>query len=408
MNKTWLLFKQNYIQKFRGKAFLIMTLLYMAVIIVGVNWQNLSALITSDEEVTVAVIDETEQARQSFESVPDLRYVAVTDSAAAVNKAIKKGVYDAGLYLSDENGQLKAQFVTYNDPKLATQQAVEASLSEASNLYLMNQLRLKPEQVKQLTNATVSLDEVSLKESNGKSATDKVVGIAVSYVVGFLIYLFVMTYSSMITTDIASEKGSRVLEVLMSAARPSQHLVAKISSTLAVGLTQVSLIILTAIIALKLANTSLWHRATELMNEISLTYFVITAGFFLFTLSLYLVIGAFTGSLVSKVEEASQAALPGMMLIMTGLFSMIYGMSNPDAFIIKVLSFVPFTAGFIMPLRFSATDIGLIPALIALVSLIVTVVVLFIFTNAMYRRSVLSYSSGSLIQKVKNILRFTT
>lgn len=408
MNKTWLLFKQNYIQKLRGKAFLVMTLLYMAVILVAVNWQSLSGLITSDEEVKIAIINKTEQSQPSFKSLPNLRYVTVTESPTTINKAIKEGKYDAGLYLADENGQLKAQFVTYEDPKLATQQAVEASLSEASKLYLMNQLQLKPEQVKQLTNVAVSLDEVSLKESNGKSATDKIVGIMVSYVVGFLIYIFVMTYSSMITTDIASEKGSRVLEVLMSAARPTQHLVAKISSTLAVGLTQVTLIIITGVIALKLVNTSLWNSATALIDEISLTYLVITAGFFLFTLTLYLVIGAFTGSLVSKVEEASQAALPGMMLIMAGLFSMIYGMSNPDAFIIKILSFLPFTAGFIMPLRYSATDIGLLPALLALVILIATVVLLFIFTNAMYRRSVLSYSSGSLIEKIKNILKFTT
>ena len=65
----------------------------------------------------------------------------------------------------------------------------------------------------------------------GKSEDEKAAGIGASFLVGFLIYSFVMTFLSMITTDVASEKGSRVLEVLLASVKPSTHFMAKLTGT---------------------------------------------------------------------------------------------------------------------------------------------------------------------------------
>ena len=114
------------------------------------------------------------------------------------------------------------------------------------------------------------------------------------------------------------------------------------------------------------------------------------------------------GSLVSKVEEAGQANMHVMMLMMAGFFSLVYGMTNPDIGLVRILSFVPFTSGMLMPLRYSATDLSTTSALISLAILAVTLVVIFMLTVSMYRRSVLTYSTGSLWQKFKNVWKFTT
>ncbi|WP_010288697.1 ABC transporter permease [Kurthia massiliensis] len=409
MNKTLLLIKQNYLQKIKAKSFLLITLLYMAVILIAVNWSSIKDIFSGDDQVTVALVDETKQLAANFPASGEIAYKKVDASRKTLDQQVKDGDYDGALYLQDQKGQLQTTFVTYESPTLTLQQSVETHVDSASKIYGIQQLNLSAKEAETLLNAQANIKEVSLKEADsGKSSQAKMVGIGVSYVIGFLIYLFVLTYSSMITTDIASEKGSRVLEVLMASVRPNQHLMAKIVSVFAVGFTQIVILIATALIAFNVTNRDLWKTITDMTSDLSSAYIWIVALFFILTLLLYLTLGALMGSLVSKVEEAGQANMPVMMLMMAGFFSLVYGMSNPDIALVRILSFVPFTSGMLMPLRYSATDLSTTSAIIALAILAVTLAVIFVFTVSLYRRSVLTYSTGSLWQKLKNVWKFTT
>ena len=71
---------------------------------------------------------------------------------------------------------------------------------------------------------------------SGKSEDEKAAGIGASFLVGFLIYSFVMTFLSMITTEVASEKGSRVLEVLLASVKPSTHFYGKTDRDIFIGI----------------------------------------------------------------------------------------------------------------------------------------------------------------------------
>lgn len=409
MNKTLLLIKQNYLQKIKAKSFLFMTLLYMVVILLAVNWSSIKGVFSGDHQLTIALVDETKQLAANFPSSGEVAYKKVAASRKTLDQQVKDGNYDGALYLQDQKGQLQTTFVTYESPALTLQQSVETHVDSASKIYGIQQLNLSAKEAEMLLHAQANIKEVSLKEADsGKSSQAKMAGIGVSYVIGFFIYLFVLTYSSMITTDIASEKGSRVLEVLMASVRPNQHLMAKIVSVFAVGFTQIVILIATALIAFNVTNHDLWKTITDMTSDLSSAYIWIVALFFILTLLLYLTLGALMGSLVSKVEEAGQANMPVMMLMMSGFFSLVYGMSNPDIALVRILSFVPFTSGMLMPLRYSATDLSTTSAIIALAILAVTLAVIFVFTVSLYRRSVLTYSTGSLWQKLKNVWKFTT
>lgn len=409
MDRTLLLIKQNYLQKVKAKSFILMTLLYMAVILVAVNWTSIKDVFSGDDQVKVALVDETKQLGATFPEKGDVEFEATTEDRKTLEKKVKDGDYDGALILTGKNSKLNAQFITYDSPSLATQQAVETHVDTASKLYGIQQLNLSAAEAETLLSAQTVIDEVSLKkDDSGKSSASKMIGIGVSYVMGFLIYLFVITYASMITTDIASEKGSRVLEVLMASIRPNQHLMGKIVSVFLLGFTQIVILVVTALVGLKLAKADLWSTAADMLKDLSGAYIWIVIGFFLLTMLLYLTLGALMGSLVSKVEEAGQATMPLMMLMMAGFFSLVYGMTNPDTILVKILSFVPFTSGMLMPLRYSSTDLSLSMAIISLAILFITLVVVFMATVALYRRSVLTYSTGSIWTKFKNVWKFTT
>ena len=381
----------------------------MAVILVAVNWTSIKDVFSGDDQVTVALVDETKQLGATFPEKGDVEFEATTEDRKTLEKKVKDGDYDGALILTGKDSKLNAQFITYDSPSLATQQAVETHVDTASKLYGIQQLNLSAAEAETLLSAQTVIDEVSLKkDDSGKSSASKMIGIGVSYVMGFLIYLFVITYASMITTDIASEKGSRVLEVLMASIRPNQHLMGKIVSVFLLGFTQIVILVVTALVGLKLAKADLWSTAADMLKDLSGAYIWIVIGFFLLTMLLYLTLGALMGSLVSKVEEAGQATMPLMMLMMAGFFSLVYGMTNPDTILVKILSFVPFTSGMLMPLRYSSTDLSLSMAIISLAILFITLVVVFMATVALYRRSVLTYSTGSIWTKFKNVWKFTT
>lgn len=381
----------------------------MAVILVAVNWTSIKDVFSGDDQVKVALVDETKQLGATFPEKGDVEFEATTEDRKTLEKKVKDGDYDGALILTGKDSKLNAQFITYDSPSLATQQAVETHVDTASKLYGIQQLNLSAAEAETLLSAQTVIDEVSLKkDDSGKSSASKMIGIGVSYVMGFLIYLFVITYASMITTDIASEKGSRVLEVLMASIRPNQHLMGKIVSVFLLGFTQIVILVVTALVGLKLAKADLWSTAADMLKDLSGAYIWIVIGFFLLTMLLYLTLGALMGSLVSKVEEAGQVTMPLMMLMMAGFFSLVYGMTNPDTILVKILSFVPFTSGMLMPLRYSSTDLSLSMAIISLAILFITLVVVFMATVALYRRSVLTYSTGSIWTKFKNVWKFTT
>lgn len=144
-----------------------------------------------------------------------------------------------------------------------------------------------------------------------------------------------------------------------------------------------------------------WDAAASIVKELSVSYVIYAIVFLLLTVILYLIIGALFGSLVSKVEEAGQVLMPAMIITIIGFYVMLTGMGNPDTIIIKIFSYIPLTSGMIMPMRIGATDIGGIVPLLSLGILIVTIVVVYLFSLSFYKRSVLTYSSGGVIQKLK-------
>ena len=148
-------------------------------------------------------------------------------------------------------------------------------------------------------------------------------------------------------------------------------------------------------------NGVIWDMAASIVSELSIGYVIYAVLFLLLTIILYLIVGALFGSLVSKVEEAGQVLMPAMMITLIGFYVMLSGMGNPDTLIIKIFSYIPFTSGMIMPMRIGATDIGVMVPLLSLGILIATIIVAYLFSISFYKRSVLTYSTGGVIQKLR-------
>lgn len=412
MNKLGLLIKQLYLQKIKSKSFILLTLLYLAIIAVAVNWSSIKGIFTDDNKyVTIALVDDTKlDLAKQFPSDKEVKFKVVKESKKEVDALVKKEKYDAAVYLTSKDQQLAVELATAKSLDLQVQSKIDALAENAGKVYSVQQLNLSAEQAAKILQTNTVVKQVDLQEkTSNKTAEEKSAGILIAYIMGFLIYLFVTSYLSMITTDIASEKGSRVLEVLMASVKPSTHLFSKLIGVFLTGLTQIAILAVGAYILIQFtAKKSVTDGLQEMLGQLPATYFIYVILFFLLSIILFLLIGALAGSLVSKVEEASQVMMPGIFIMLIGFYVMLSGISNPDSLLIKVFSYIPFTSGMLMTLRLGATDISTVSVWISLAILFATVALLFTISVTFYKRSVLTYSSGGIMQKIKTVLKVTT
>lgn len=411
MSKFWLLVKQLYTQKIKAKSFIISIIIYVGVISVFMFWSDIKEAFFQDEPLQVALLNETESDIETlFQSSNDIEFTFPTEEIADVEKQVVDGDFDAAIFIKDQDQSLAAEIATFEPLTFNDQQSISAQLQYAGKLYEVQQLNLTAEQAEKILQSETVISMKSLDESaTGKSEDEKAAGIGASMLVGFLIYSFVIGFLSMITTDVASEKGSRVLEVLLASVKPSTHFMAKLTGTFLLALTQISaLLLVQGILFLVIDGGSKWDTVVEIVNELSYSFIGYAVLFLLLTMLLYLIIGALLGSLVSKVEESSQAMMPAMMLGVIGFYVLLSGLYSPDTLIIKIFSYIPFTAGMVMPLRIGATDISSFEPMLSMLILIGTVILMFLLSLSFYKRSVLTYSSGGIIQKIKTVLKVTT
>lgn len=411
MSKFMILVKQLYKDKLKSKSFILMTLFYVGIIAAVLFWSDIKALFSDDSFDQIAVVNETDISLQaSFVDTDKLKWVEQS-GGAGLEEQLEDGDYLAIVTLTEDSNKLAATITSVESLKLNMQTQIQNAILNSGQFFAMGKVNLTEEQTKILLDTTPIITENTLNEQvdDGKTSDQKAAGMMVAYVSGFLIYIFVITYLSMITTDIASEKGSRALEMLLVSVRPETHFKAKIAGVIALALTQFGFMILALFALVKFTKGGeLWDSFVDVINELSLIYILYIVAFLFATLILFLIVGALFGSLVSKVEEAGQVMTPAIMVTLIGFYVMISGLSNPDTLLIKVFSYIPFTSGMVMPMRIGATDLAAYEPLLSLAILVVSIVAMYFVTLSMYKRSVLTYASGGIIQKIKSVFKFTT
>lgn len=235
-------------------------------------------------------------------------------------------------------------------------------------------------------NATsAGTNSVSREVSSGLLSTGLIV----------LIFMAIITYGMWVAMSVAEEKGSRVMELMLNATTPLQMLAGKMLGNGAAGLTQYG-IILAAVIGGLLAQAPI-HMAilgtTSADQFGGLSPLVLGAFAILFVLgfTLYSLLYAALGSLVSRQEDVQSATSPLMVAIMLGYFMSVFGLQAIDAPWVKVMSFVPFFSPYLMLARVSAGHVELWEFGLAVVLLMAACAVALVVAARIYSAGVLLY-----------------
>jgi ABC-2 type transport system permease protein len=325
--------------RIRSKAFLWTTGLLVVAIVAGGVILNLA--LDSSSATSVAVTPQTEPLAQPLQAIARANDEAIriveVDNDAAARAAVADEDADAALTGSPTDFTVVVR--SQPDPSqysmltvLRQQTALGAAVTDLGG---------DPEEVaQQLATATVKIQSLDpAPERDGGQ-------IAAGYVAGILLFLALQTTAQLVSQGVVEEKSTRVVELLLSTIRPWQLMAGKVMGIGVIGLLQVVAVIAAAAgtaLALGLLDTSNLDLGATIAW--ALVWFVV--GFITFSLAL-----AALASLVSRQEDVASVTAPVLVLM---IIPYVIGISiapwDPTNPIVVALSYIPFAAPMVMPMR---------------------------------------------------------
>ncbi len=230
-----------------------------------------------------------------------------------------------------------------------------------------------------------------------------------TYIMIFALYMVILLYGQMVATNVATEKSSRAMEVLITSAKPTAMMFGKVLASCLAGLTQLVCVFGSAFLffAINKADwgdnfiiNSIFNMPLDLLIYM-LIFFVL--GFFIYAF----MFGA-VGSTASKLEDINTSVMPITLLFIIAFLIVMMSMTsgNVDTFLMKICSFIPFTSPMAMFTRIAMSTVPFIEILISIVILIASVIGVGVLSAKIYRVGVLLYGTTPKISSIlKSILK---
>jgi ABC-2 type transport system permease protein len=338
----------------RTKAFLI-GLAITAVLVAVVPFA--SKVMGGPDSYTLGTVNSQQLPLQGAAPDSDFEWRSFPDEAAA-KQAVLDGDVDA---------------VLVNGTKVLTDGEIDGQLGVL--------LQSVNREVK-LGAAGMSIPPLQM-ESVGADTRYEAARTGIAVVLVLVLFMLLMGQVMMVAMGVVEEKGSRIVEILLSTLRPWQLLGGKI-----VGLGALGLINLVTILVVGLVSSTASGLAADFPPGIPglvaavLVWFVLGYAFFA-------TLAAAFGSLVSRQEEVSSVMTPLTMLIMITYFVAFYATNDATGTLATVMSYIPPFSAMVMPVRMAAAEIPLWQVGASMVAMVAAVLVVLAFGAKVYERAVL-------------------
>ncbi|MDQ0879131.1 ABC transporter permease [Peribacillus sp. V2I11] len=413
MNNFWIVLSHTYLSKLKTKSFIISTIIMLALILVLTNISNLIDKFDSDDKVKVAVIDQTEDSLfDSYKNAvtgvnDDLSIISAQDEKEAEKLVSAEEIVGYLLIEKDASLGFKGTYKANQISDSAVSNDLLLALTQLKGQITAKELNLTEQQIAQL-NTPPAFDTIALQK-NAKTEEDLNQARGLVYVLLFVIYFGVLMYATMIAMEVATEKTSRVMEILISSVPPVTQMFAKIMGVALLSLTQMILFFGVGYFSIKQNLTGMdegffsffGFGSTDISTIIYAIIFALL-GYFL-----YATLAACLGSVVSKIEDVQQMISPMTMLVVIAFMIAMFGLGNPSASYITITSFIPFFTPMIMFLRVGMLEVPFWEIAISIAVLILTIVLLGIIGAKIYRGGVLMYGSSKSLKSIKNALQLS-
>lgn len=431
MNSFWTVVGFTVRNKFKGKAFLVTTLIIAIIISIGVNVPYFISQFDKEDKVTnvgyiqsaseeLAAGSATGDSLKTYFDTQDnakIKLIPFQDQgdAAANESQLKQAIEkkDINGYL-DFGKKAESGFpeMTYKSEKLmefSLTGSLQGALQQIRQDNILKDAGLTEEQ-KALLNSPIKISSVQISsaegDATGKTPAEQGVNMGLIYFIIIFLFMAIMTSGQLIASEITAEKSSRVMEILITSVSPLKGMFGKIFGMFVVVLSQVSIYVILIMI-----NISFPHNKEALGNldiDLSLVdpallaYAVLffLTGFFLFA-TLY----AAVGSIISRTEDLGQATMPMTIISLAGFYISIFSLNSPDSMLVKITSFIPLFSPFVMILRLGLTDVPFWEVATSIGLLLVTIYLAVYVSAKIYRTGVLMYGKRPSWKEIRKAMK---
>ncbi|MFI3333281.1 MAG: ABC transporter permease [Rikenellaceae bacterium] len=381
MSNINLVIGREFSERVRKKSFIISTLLIPILMVLISVAPALIMQFSKGSLKEIEVIDHSGVIFENLNSNDEVTF-HLTDLSLEEARANKEhfGVLYIGEDILTNNSNVR--LYTNSASSIMLESSITSSIEE-----VIEAERLKEYEIENLSEilhnveAKVSLQTIrnDAAESN-ETSSSSIAAMGIGYILGFILYMFLIIYGAMVMSSVIEEKGSRVLEVLVSSVKPFDLLMGKIIGVALVAITQIAiwvvlmLSILTFVIPMVMPDDVMQSVEmvqaggamsadamvdTEMVNALAaLTDIGYISQILLYALLfliggylLYSAMFAAVGSAVDTAEDAQNLQLPIMLPIMLAVIIQMMVAKDPNSTVVKIFSMIPFTSPIIMMAR---------------------------------------------------------
>ncbi|MBM7554135.1 ABC transporter permease [Thalassobacillus pellis] len=412
MNKFFIILAHTFMTRLKTKSFIITSLVSILLIIGLANFQTITDRF-GGEEPPVAVIGDTEGVYENLEQNLEaksstIELEQVDGTKQEVEGLVQEGEYSALLEIQKSaEGIPEATYYANQIANTAISDELKEALQQVKIAAATSKANLDQGTIQQIF-APVEFETVALEE-DAKTEEELSEARGLVYVMLFLMYFAVLMYGNMIAMEVATEKSSRVMEILISSASPVSQMFGKIFGVALLGLLQLSVFLFVGFQAVKMNQESMTGGVFEYLglSDLDVSIFIYVIVFFLLGYLLYATLAAMLGSLVSRIEDAQQLIAPMTMVIVAAFLIAMFGLNMPDSTFVTVTSYIPFFTPMLMFLRVGMLDIPAWEVALSIGIMLVTIFLLAMLGARIYRGGVLMYGKSSSLKDFKKALQLS-
>ncbi|MBF2480627.1 ABC transporter permease [Listeria seeligeri] len=407
MSKFWVITKQVYKRRVKTKSFLISLLfpVLIAALIAGIP-KMVEYFDSTSDITTIAVLTNNPVYEKTLAQDKGHFKVnsKITDKKAA-KSALKKGEIVGFVTITEQNDTVSAVYTTEETAgqdilTRLTEDLTATKVAEKAAIY-----KITNDQLEQITSPVSVTND--LESSNQLTNHEKDVMSAAVLILTLVIFIFVMSYANIVASEIATEKGTRIMEVILSSVSATTHLFAKLTAIILMLLTQIGFyVICGAIVLIAGRNTDMVQNALDQVAVFPAYYLVLNLLFVILGLLLYILIAAMIGSMVPNVETVAQFIYPMTILAIIGYWGSIAAANAPDNILVVIGSYIPTFSPMMMLARMDLLSVSTLGIFSSLAILALSVIGAFFLTVRLYQGNVLLYSNEGLWKTWKTSLSY--
>lgn len=433
MNKTLIIIQREFVNRVSKKSFILLTVLtpfiFAALIFVPI-WL---ASIKDDGQKTVMVVDKTDRYVSHFKDAPGYRFVAApeirpefrsdtTDIEAVISITHDLRTHPKAVTIYSRK-EIPADLLSYTENVINEQ--VRRDKLAAYNIAGLDQII---DDVQEES----SISTVKWSDKGDETASNTHIAIAAGFLFTFLIYMFVMSYGSMVMQSVMEEKTNRIIELIVSSVKPFQLMMGKIVGVALTGFVQLIIwgVMLAVIISIcatvfgitpeAAPETAVMAGTAPAMPEVSgesneilaallnLPFAEMGILFVLYFIGGYLLYASFfaaVGASVNAQEDSSQFIMPVVLILIFGLYAAMYSVENTNGPLAFWSSMFPLTSPIVMMVRIPF-GVPLWEELLSLAILYGTSLFFVWFSGKIYRVGILMYGKKPTVKEMIRWVRY--